>query len=156
MLKSQKNIHVYISKKSIKQRGERAMGISNLQETLLMYTKYKAFINLDLSNIQMDLISATKQTTDEQSRYNLVRQDIYDQYEEGEIDYEVYQALSDEMENELEYTLKAISSWESHLMADKLDYEARLNEITTNETSVKTLLKQNLKSDFTYGGAGGQ
>ena len=39
-------------------------------------------------------------------------------------------------------------------MTDKLSYEARLAEIQANENSVRSLLKTNLKSDFTYGGSG--
>ena len=40
------------------------MAISNLQETLLMYTRYKSRMNKQLAAIQMNTLSATKKVTD--------------------------------------------------------------------------------------------
>ncbi len=132
------------------------MAISNLQETLLMYTKYKSMINYSLADIQMNILEATKQTTDQQAIYNEAQQQYYDYYEqEGMEEYhDEYVALMAELENEYEFRLDNIKSWEEQLMTDKLSYEARLAEIQANENSVRSLLKTNLKSDFTYGGSG--
>ena len=80
------------------------MAISNLQETLLMYTKYKSMINYSLADIQMNILEATKQTTDQQAIYNEAQQQYYDYYEqEGMEEYhDEYVALMAELENEYE------------------------------------------------------
>ena len=132
------------------------MAISNLQETLLMYTKYKSSMNKQLASIQMNMISATKKVTDTQMKYNNYQQELYSKYEPDEMldEKSEYIVLMAQMENELEFELQNIKSWEEQLELDKLNCEARIAEITTHETTVKTMLKNNLKTDFTYGGVG--
>ena len=46
------------------------MAISNFQEKLLFYTKQKSLISSKLSNIQMQQLSATKDTAAKQQAYN--------------------------------------------------------------------------------------
>ena len=136
------------------------MAISNLQETLLMYTKYKSRMNLRISDIQLNMLAATKQETIIQDKYNKQMRDYYYEYNqynfgEGDNRQDEYNALCEALENEMESRLNNLRSWEDQLNTDKLDYEVRLSEITANENQIKQQLKTNLNSDFTYGGAGG-
>ena len=53
------------------------MAISNIHETLLLYTKQKALINDKLSTYMMNTLSASKQTAEKQSKYNDKMKEIY-------------------------------------------------------------------------------
>ena len=130
------------------------MAISNLQETLLMYTKYKSRINRRVQEIQMDILSATKQTYTEQQTFNEKQQEYFYYYNrDGMEDYaEEYNALCAELENELELRLYNIKSWEEQLTSDKLNYEVLLQEIDQNENTARQRLSKNIQSDFKYGG----
>ena len=138
------------------------MAISNLNETLLMYTKYKNRMNRRMLDIQMNLLSATKTEADIQSKFNAKQQEYYYAYNQNkggegmEIYQEEYNALCAEIENEMQLRLKNVKSWEEELTAEQLNCEVRIAEMTANENTVKQQLKTNLKSDFTYGGAGQQ
>ncbi len=131
------------------------MAISNLQETLLMYTRYKSRMNKQLAAIQMNTLSATKKVTDTQLKYNRQIQALDEKFEPDEMreDYTEYIAIKAQLENEMEFEMKNIQSWQDQLDMDKLSLEARLAEISANEKAVQTMLKTNLKTDFTYGGA---
>ena len=51
--------------------------------------------------------------------------------------------------------MASINSLESQLELEKENLETQLNEITAYETSWQKLLSNNIKIEFTYGGAGG-
>ncbi|MCI5887948.1 MAG: hypothetical protein MRZ62_00325 [Brachyspira sp.] len=129
------------------------MAISNIQETLLMYTKQKSMINEKLSDIMFDMLNASKDSSNIQSKYNTKLQNYYYQYENDTIDQTEYQNITEQMEKEREYELANLNSWETELELDKNNYETRLNEVTTFESTWTKLLQTNVKTDFTYGGA---
>ena len=129
------------------------MAISNIQETLLMYTKQKSMINEKLSDIMIDMLNASKDSSNIQSKYNTKLQNYYYQYENDTIDQTEYQNITEQMEKEREYELANLNSWETELELDKNNYETRLNEVTTFESTWTKLLQTNVKTDFTYGGA---
>ena len=126
------------------------MAISNIQETLLMYTKQKAMINEKLSNIMFTMTSATKQNAEMQARYNEQLQNYY--YEYYEEDPVTYSDLVEILNQEHELELANLESWEAELELEKNNYETRLNEITAFESSWTKLLQTNVKKDFSYGG----
>ncbi len=130
------------------------MAITNIQETLLMYTKQKAQLNEKITEISFNLLNASKQVANTQSQYNSLLSNYYYAYYEE--DPEQYEILVDEAENDHELELATINSWEAELELDKNNYETRLNEITTFESSWTKLLQSNVKNDFTYGGTGGK
>ena len=53
------------------------MAISNIHETLLMYTKQKALINDKLTTNMMDSLNASKQVAENQAKYNDKINEIY-------------------------------------------------------------------------------
>lgn len=129
------------------------MAISNIQETLLMYTKQKSMINNQLSGIMFDLLNAAKDTSQIQSKYNDKIQEYYYLYMQEGIDEDYYQIVTEQLEKQREYELANLNSWETELELDKNNYETRLNEVTTFEATWTKLLQTNVKNDFTYGGA---
>lgn len=128
------------------------MAICNLQETLLMYTKQKAMINNELSDIMFNMTAATRETTELQDKYNQKVQYYYSLYE-GDSDLsDEYDELMEELEAEHEFDLANLEAWESELESEKNNYETRLNMITQYESSWEQLLSTNIKNDFSYGG----
>lgn len=133
------------------------MAVSNIHETLLMYTKQKSLLNRQLSDVMMDMVSATRQNAELQRQYNeKVQNAYYDDLNGYSEDPEAYIDLMDLLENEHMFDLQNLESWESELELKKNSLETRLNEISSYEQSWTKLLQQNIKNDFSYGGGGGQ
>ncbi len=126
------------------------MAISNIHETLLLYTKQKALINDKLSTNMMNTLNASKQTAENQAKYNDKINNIY--YEYYEDDNETYELLREQCEQEHELELANLNSWEQELELEKNNLETQLNEITTFESTWTKLLQTNIKNDFSYGG----
>ncbi len=129
------------------------MAISNIQETLLMYTKQKSMLNNKLSDVMFDLLNASKDSSEVQSKYNDKIQEYYYLYMQDGIDETYYQEITEQLEKEREFELANLNSWETELELDKNNYETRLNEVTTFEATWTKLMQTNIKNDFTYGGA---
>ena len=129
------------------------MAISNIQETLLMYTKQKSMLNNKLSDVMFDLLNASKDSSEVQSKYNDKIQEYYYLYMQDGIDETYYQEITEQLEKEREFELANLNSWETELELDKNNYETRLNEVTTFEATWTKLMQSNIKNDFTYGGA---
>ncbi len=131
------------------------MAISNLQEALLFYAKNKSMISNKINDLELNLLAGTRKVLDLQQKYNEKEQEYYYYYNRsGMEDYQdEYSYLCEEMEKEYEYTLQNINSWNAEIEMQKDNYETRYNEVTAMENSFKALLKNNIKNDFTYGGA---
>ncbi len=127
------------------------MAISNIHETLLMYTKQKSQINAELSDVMFNMLQATKRNAEMQRDYNGKLQDAYYDPEYG-YGTDEYMIIIENYENEHEYELANLNSWESELEIRKNYLETRLNEITQFESSWQKLLQTNIKNDFSYGG----
>lgn len=126
------------------------MAIFNIHETLLMYTKQKSMINDKLSSTMMDMLNSSKQTAEEQAKYNDIVSGIY--YEYYDSDPDSYEILIERAEQEHELELANLNSWESELELEKNNLETQLNEISSYESSWTKLLQTNVKNDFSYGG----
>ena len=129
------------------------MAISNIHETLLMYTKQKSAINEQLSGVMFDMVSASRKSSDLQQQYN---QKIQDAYYDPDYGYgtDEYMLIVEQYENDHEFELSTLEAWESELELKKNNFETRLNDVTAFENSWTKLLQTNIKSDFAYGGAG--
>ncbi len=132
------------------------MAISSIHETLLMYTKQKTSINAQLSDVMMNMVSASRKNADIQRQYNEKLQNLYYDPDYGFlVDSEKYQIIYDSYEEDHQFELSSLEAWESELELQKNNLETRLNEITSFENSWTKLLQQNVKNDFSYGGGGG-
>lgn len=129
------------------------MSIANLQEKLLFYTKQKSQINLQLSNVQMNQLSATRSSATKQQEYNQKLSALY--YDE---DYgygtDEYSEMLLELQNDHEFEMASINSWESELELQKENLETQLNEVSSYENTWQKLLQTNIKNEFAYGGTG--
>lgn len=129
------------------------MAISNIHETLLMYTKQKSTINEQLSGIMFDMVSASRKSAELQQQYNQKLQDVYYDPDYG-YGTDEYMVIVEQYENDHEFELSALEAWESELELEKNNLETRLNEITSFENTWTKLLQTNIKNDFSYGGVG--
>jgi hypothetical protein len=102
------------------------------------------------------MFSATRQTADNQARYNSKQQDAYYKYYVQADSPDQYQMVMAEVEMDHELELQKLNSWEMQMELQKNNLESRLNEITTSEASFTKLLQNNIKNDFSYGGGSGQ
>ena len=125
------------------------MAISNIHETLLMYTRRKSLINDQLSSTMMDMLNSAKKVAEEQAKYNEQVNDVYYNYYEDDPDS--YELLTEQLEQEHELALANLNSWEQELELEKNNLETQLNEINTFEATWTKLLQTNIKGDFTYG-----
>ena len=124
------------------------MAISNIHETLLLYTKQKSMINDQLTGVMLNLMYATTQTADSQAKYNEQEQALYYEYY-GTDNYEL---MIEDLKKEHEWELATIESWEADLEVQKNSLETKLNTISSYESSWTKLLQTNIKNDFSYGG----
>ena len=130
------------------------MSIANLQEKLLFFTSQKSRLNMELSNIQMQQMSATRKAGTSQMAYNQALQELY---YDPVIGYgtDEYTEVLIQLQSDHEFEMASLTAWESHLEAQKESTETQLNEITNYETSWQKLLANNIKVEFSYGGVGG-
>ena len=131
------------------------MTISNLQESLLFYTKQKSRITAQLSDIQMKQLSATRQSAQAQQEYNAQLSALYydENYGYGTPEYS---EILLQLQNDHEFELANINSWESELELQKENLETQLNEISGYESAWTKLLMANIKNEFLYGGSSGK
>ena len=127
------------------------MAISNIHETLLMYTKQKSAINAQLSSVMLNMVSASRKNADMQKEYNEKLQEAYYDPEYG-YGTDEYEMIIEDYENDHNFDLAQLESWESELELEKNNLEAKLNEITSYEASWQKMLSNNIKNDFKYGG----
>ena len=130
------------------------MAIANFQEKLLFFTRQKSRISNQLSNVQMNQLAATKKISQSQMEYNQVLQDLYYDPDYG-YGTEEYSEVLLQLQNDHEFELASLNAWESQLDLQKENLETQLNEINGYESAWQKLLMQNIKVDFTFGGAGG-
>ncbi|MBP3847053.1 hypothetical protein J6I39_04810 [bacterium] len=130
------------------------MSIANLQEKLLFFTRQKSRINNQLSNIQMQQLTATRKSTTSQMAYNEQLQNLYYDPEVGYGTPE-YTEILVELQSDHEFEMASLTAWESQLEAQKEAFETQLNEVQNYENSWQKLLANNIKVEFTYGGSGG-
>lgn len=129
------------------------MSIANLQEKLLFYTRQKSRINLQLSNIQMNQLSATRSSATKQQEYNQKLSALYYDEDHG-YGTDEYSEMLLELQNDHEFEMASINSWESELELQKENLETQLNEVSSYENTWQKLLQANIKNEFAYGGTG--
>lgn len=129
------------------------MSIANLQEKLLFYTRQKSRINLQLSNVQMNQLSATRSSATKQQEYNQKLSALYYDEDHG-YGTDEYSEILLELQNDHEFEMASINSWESELELQKENLETQLNEVSSYENTWQKLLQTNIKNEFAYGGTG--
>ncbi len=129
------------------------MAIANLQEKLLFFTQQKSRLSLQLSDVQLKQLGATKSVATKQQEFNAKLSALY--YDE-ECGYgtDAYGEILLQLTNEHEFELSQINAWEAQLDIEKENLETQLNEIQQYENTWQKLLSTAIKNDFVYAGGG--
>lgn len=130
------------------------MSTANFTEKLLFFTSQKSRLNNQLSNIQMQQLSATRSETTSQMAYNQQLQELYYDPVCG-YGTEEYTEILVALQNDHEFKMASLTAWESQLEAQKESVETQINEVTNYESSWQKMLANNIKVEFSYGGVGG-
>ena len=133
------------------------MAISNSTERLFFYTLQESNLSLQVSNIQMQLLSATRTIADSNLAYSSQMQDLYYDPVVGydPEDPELYETYSQDLRRQHEEEISRLTAWESNLEMQKTQVETQLNEITQYKNSCQNMLKKDIQTDFAYGGVSG-
>lgn len=129
------------------------MTIAALHGTLLLYTMEKADLTQRLMGIMDNINTATASTTDLMEQTNEKRA-YYSAKAEANPTYAdstTYKIEAQAVEDDYQLQLAEINSWETQLQQEKSQTETQLKVITSYEESFTSLLKNNVKKDFTYG-----
>ncbi len=130
------------------------MSTANFTEKLLFFTSQKSRLNNQLSNIQMQQLSATRSETTSQMAYNQKLQELYYDPVCG-YGTDEYAEILVVLQNDHEFEMASLTAWESQLEAQKESVETQINEVTNYESSWQKMLANNIKVEFSYGGVGG-
>lgn len=125
------------------------MAIAHLQEILFSLLKQQNALNNKLSANMMQTVSASRNYSEKQVKYNQKIQNYYYAYYDS--DPNTYYEMVEAVENERELELGQLQSWEAQLNAEKDEIETQLSEINTYRDAYMKLLGHNCKKDFTYG-----
>lgn len=129
------------------------MAVAGIQETLILYTREQDSLQNQLTTIMGRITSATRNTTDLMEKTNEKRA-YYTQKVTADPNYAdttEYKTESAAVENDYQLQLAEINSWESELEQQKSEKETQLKSVTSYIDSWNSLLKNNIKKDFTYG-----
>lgn len=131
------------------------MAIANLQEKLLFFTQQKSRLSLQLSDVQLKQLGATKSVATKQQEFNAKLSALYYDEEYG-YGTDAYGEILLQLTSEHEFELSQINAWEAQLDIEKENLETQLNEIQQYENTWQKLLSAAIKNDFVYGGGGGK
>lgn len=129
------------------------MAIASLQGTLLMYTMEKADVTSRLTTIMSRLTLATQSNTELMEKTNEKRNYYAGLVQDNPqyADTTEYKTMTKAVEDDYQLQLSEIHSWETSLQEEKNSLETRLKVITTYEENWTSMLKNNVKKDFSYG-----
>ena len=82
-MKFEKIKTLYIFKRDKNKKRTKVMAISNFQEKLLFFTQQKSRLSLQLSDVQMKQLSATKNVSQKQQEFNAKLSALYYDEEYG-------------------------------------------------------------------------
>lgn len=142
------------------------MSTSGLLATVDLYTLEKDQLTSQLSDILMDITKVTKISSDLTIEESKKLQAVNDQAkasssddsEDSESssssssDNAEYEAQKQDIRDEFELKMASINDWEKQLEMKKANLETQVQAIGSYLESFQTVLKDNIKKDFSYGG----
>lgn len=126
------------------------MAFVGVQGTIDFYIMQEADLTGQLSDIMMSITRASKDTANlSRESYNQ-KNDVKNNYEVGSDEYD---AQMQSIEDEYEFKLAELTTWESELETKKSELETELKSTTSYKESFTSVLKSNVQNDFKYGNA---
>ena len=94
-----------------------------------------------ITRASRDTTEITKKAADE-------KREVAEEYDTDSTEYE---AAIDKIEDEFEVKLAEINQWEKELETKKQNIETEITALAAYQESFESVLKNNVKKDFTYG-----
>lgn len=129
------------------------MSIASIQESLLSSTIQKNDLTSQLTTIMGRLTLASRQNLELMESTTANKQYLKELASEDE-DYatsDEYQTDMEAVDDDYELQLAEINNWEAELNQEKNTIETNLKEVETTQEGYTSMLKGNLKREFTYG-----
>jgi len=123
------------------------MAFSGIQGTIDFYIRQEAQLTNDVTDILTNITRATKTSAEYATKVSSEREEVKADNTAGSTTYE---NKMNDINNEYELQLSQINSWESELETQKQQKETELEACTSYKTSYQSMLKSNVKTDFTY------
>ncbi|MFA7658869.1 MAG: hypothetical protein WCY19_05500 [Candidatus Gastranaerophilaceae bacterium] len=139
------------------------MSYAGVLATVNLYTAQKDELTSEISDIMMEITSASKQTTQISEDYSDARKDAKESFKDESLTnreafYEGYsdateyeQAILDDLKSDYECKLANVNDWEAELEAKKQTLQTEVQAASATLESYTSVLKSNIKRDFTYG-----
>lgn len=133
------------------------MAIASIQDTLFAFSRQKADLTSRLTTIMSRLTVASSQNLEIMQEATASREALNKKVQEDPSYAETveYQTELEAIDNDFELQMAEINSWESALDQEKSALETRVKQIEIGEQNYSSMLKGNIKKDFTYAGGGG-
>lgn len=129
------------------------MGIASIQEQILSGTIQKANLTSQLTTIMGRLTLASSQNLELMESTSANKQylkELAASDAEYAVSYE-YQSDMQAVDDDYELQLAEINHWEAELNQEKNTTETNLKEVETTQEGLVSMMKGNLKKEFTYG-----
>lgn len=126
------------------------MSFTGIQATVDFYTQQEAYLTNEMTDIMMRITRASKDTTKLTEETNEQKDAVREAYDPKSDEYK--EAMS-QIQDDYDLKLAEITEWESELETKKDELETEIKATKSYEESFTSMLKQNVASDFKYGGS---
>lgn len=124
------------------------MSYASLLSCTGLYILRKADLTSDISDIVMDISRESRKTAKITEEYSQEKQYLAEEYGTDSTEYE--EAVAD-LREDYNCEMEDINNWEKDLETQKQTKETELAYVTTLIENFQGAIKQNVKTDFTYG-----
>lgn len=127
------------------------MAEANLIGTVDFYIMRRDDLTAEVSDITSELVKETKQSVNLATDFNNQKAAVGEQYTDKSSDD--YKNAMAEVQDQYNLKLADITALETELQNKKTQDEAEIKEITSYIDGARSMTKENIKKDFTYGDA---
>ena len=129
------------------------MSYASILSTVNLYTLRESELTNQISDIMMDITSATKEGAGLAEETSKAREELLSEYNSGELDDTKYTNAKEAVQDNYNYNLSQITAWESELETEKDSIQTELQATSATKESYQAVLKQNVTKAHTYGGS---
>lgn len=125
------------------------MASAGMLGTVDLYILERDDLTKQVSDILLDITRASGKTSEIMQQETKQEQALEKEY--GSTDSTEYQAALSELKDEYDLKLQNINTWEKELEVQKQNDQTQLQEVNNYIESFQSVLKNNIKKDYTYG-----
>jgi hypothetical protein len=129
------------------------MASGDLQMTVDTCMTMQSDLTLQLTDIVSQITRNSKKSLSLIQKTNTERAAVKNEYKSGT---DQYNDAMDDIDHKYQASLAEINEWEKELDAQKTAKETQVQEARAFKETMQGALKQNISTDYKYGGTGGQ